>query len=276
MYPPAALKSVTRAGLLGFFGEICCMFLRRAVPLLLILIMFLSACAEKLSYLGGGHMRIEQQLPSDSVAEHLIQPYRSLIEKEMSEVLAFNDSLMKSGRPEGRLGAFLADVVYQRAFRFMVDSFGFPLHGCLLNNGGIRAPLPAGNVTLGQVFSIMPFENEVVVLKLKGEQVSRMLDYIASRKGEPVSKIGLLLNKEGGWIEATLVGRPFDSRRSYFIATSDYLANGGDKMEFFREPEAIYPLRLKIRDVFADHLRNLGAAGQKIPQPEMGRIQYAE
>lgn len=252
------------------------MLLRRSAPVFLILLLFLSACAEKLSYIGGGHTRIEQGLPSDSTSEQLIQPYRNQIEKEMSEVLAFNDSLMKSGRPEGRLGNLLADVVYQRAFRFMLDSFGFPLHACLLNNGGIRAPLPPGNVTLGQVFGIMPFENEIVVLKLKGEQVSRMLDYIASRKGEPVSKMSLLLNKEGGWIEASLGGKPFDSRRSYFIATSDYLANGGDKMDFFRNPEAVYPLRLKIRDVFAEYLRGMGAAGQKVPQPQMGRIEYAE
>jgi 2',3'-cyclic-nucleotide 2'-phosphodiesterase (5'-nucleotidase family) len=261
---------------LAFLVEICRMMLRRFAPVILVLLLFVSACAETLTYVGGGHTRIEQGLPADSAAERLIQPYRTKIEKEMSEVLAFNDSLMKPGRPEGRLGNLLADVVYQRAFRFMLDSFGFPLHACLLNNGGIRAPLPAGNVTLGQVFSIMPFENEIVVLKLKGEQVSKMLDYIASRKGEPVSKMHLLLNKEGGWIEASLGGKPFDSRRSYFIATSDYLANGGDKMDFFRNPEAVFPLRLKIREVFADYLRSLGAAGQKIPQPQMGRIDYAQ
>jgi 2',3'-cyclic-nucleotide 2'-phosphodiesterase (5'-nucleotidase family) len=252
------------------------MLRRQRIPILLLLLFFLAACAEKLTYVGGGHTRIEQNLPADSASESLILPYRSQIEKEMSEVLAYNDSLMKSGRPEGRLGNFLADVVYQRAYRHMLDSFGFPLHGCLLNNGGIRAPLPAGNVTLGQVFTIMPFENEIVVLKLKGEQVSKMLDYIASRKGEPVSKITMLMKKDGGWIEATLGGKPFDSRRSYYIATSDYLANGGDKMDFFRNPEASFVLRLKIRDVFTDHLRKLGAAGQKLPQPAMGRIQYAE
>lgn len=258
------------------FGEICRMLQRQRIIFLSILLFFLNACADKLHYTGGGHTPITAALKSDSLSEAYIRPYRQQIEKEMSEVLAFNDSLMKPGRPEGRLGNLMADVVYQHAFRFMLDSFGFPLHGCLLNNGGIRAPLPAGNVTLGQVFSIMPFENEIVVLKLKGEQVSRMLDYIASRNGEPLGKMTLLMKKEGGWIEATLGGRPFDSRRSYFIATSDYLANGGDKMDFFRNPEAVYPLRAKIRDVFAGYLRNLGAAGQKVPQPALGRIQYAE
>ena len=61
---------------------------------------------------------------------------------------------------------------------------------CIFNHGGIRSIIPKGNVTTRTAFEIMPFENSVVVIALKGEQILEMVNYIITdKKPHPLSGI---------------------------------------------------------------------------------------
>ena len=183
---------------------------------------------------------------------------------------------MVSRRPEGSLGNFIADILFQRAQSYMLETMGFPVHGCVINAGGIRASLPKGPVTVGQIYSIAPFENELVVLRISGAKMAELLNYIAKKGGEPVSNMHLLIRKDGSWAEASIANKPFDSRQNYYIATNDYLAQGGDKMSFFNQPLERYDLRVKVRDAIIDYLRLQQAEGVHITPPAINRLEYVE
>ncbi len=239
-------------------------------------LMLLASCGPAVRFQGGAYTRIDSLIATDSVENSKILPYRNQLAAEMNEVIGFADSGLISRRPEGPLGNLIADVLYQRAESYMLESMGFPLHACVINAGGIRASLPKGPVTVGQIYSIAPFENELVVLRISGAKMAELLNYIAKKGGEPVSNIHLLIRKDGSWAEATIANKPFDSRQNYYIATNDYLAQGGDKMSFFNQPLERYDLRVKVRDALIDHLRKEYAHGLHIQAPATNRLEYVE
>ena len=97
------------------------------------------------------------------------------------------------------------------------------IHFSIVNNGGLRTSLPKGKITVGDVFELMPFENELVLLSLTGSQVSELADYIASRGGEGVSGIsfGMLSGRAEG---IKIQNRPLEPDSTYWMVTSDYIA----------------------------------------------------
>jgi 5'-nucleotidase/UDP-sugar diphosphatase len=111
------------------------------------------------------------------------------------------------------------------------------------NSGGIRAELPKGPVTYGQVYAVLPFDNQLIALDLTGEQVLRVLEHsIAARAGN-MQVAGLtfrftMAKPMGQRVEeVTVGGEPLDPARVYRVVTIDYLAAGGDGQETFLEGE---------------------------------------
>lgn len=90
-----------------------------------------------------------------------------------------------------------------------------------------------GDITLGEIYSIFPFDNTLCLIKLKGSDVRELLNIVASRNGEAVSKDVHMTIADEKAIEPTINGRPIDNDRIYSIATIDYVANGGDHMTPF-------------------------------------------
>ncbi len=209
----------------------------------------------------------------DSLSNVLILPYREKLEKDMNEILADNDTLMEKGNPESLLGNFTSDLILSKARKLYAEKSGKEIDLCLLNNGGLRTSLPKGPVSRGKVYELMPFENELVVLTLSGEQIQGLLDYIAKNDGMPVSGIRLgIKNKAVGTV--TIGKQGFQSNREYVVVTSDYLAAGGDKMSFFSNPLKTDTLHYKLRDAIIDHLKELKANGTKMTAKLDGRVYY--
>lgn len=117
----------------------------------------------------------------------------------------------------------------------------------------------------------MPFENEIVVVTLTGKKTSELFDYLAYVNGMPLSgaRMGIKNNKQEG---ATIGGLPIDTNQTYRVATSDYLAHGGDRMKFFLDPISIENLGHKLRDAIIDYLVAEHQAGRTINAQLDGRI----
>jgi 2',3'-cyclic-nucleotide 2'-phosphodiesterase (5'-nucleotidase family) len=94
----------------------------------------------------------------------------------------------------------------------------------VLNKGGIRGSLPAGPVTRGSVYSVMPFENSLLVVKLKGEDLARQL-------ANPNALVaGFTAAGKGKFKDAK--GKALDPKKEYSVATIEYLYFSGDGFEF--------------------------------------------
>lgn len=196
--------------------------------------------------------------------QELIEQYRQDLKKDMDRVLAYSEEVLERGTPEGKLNNFVADLVLERGKQLYTPTDGKPIDFCLLNYGGLRVPLPEGEITYSRVFELLPFENEMVVVTLNGENTLKLFHYLANASvGMPVSGVKLaILNNTP---HSIMIGNhAFDISRSYKVLTSDYLAGGGDEMTFFSQPINYELLGKRIRDAIIDHMVKLHAKGEKI------------
>ena len=198
----------------------------------------------------------------DSVLETTIRPYRDQLSRQMNEVISVSDMSLEKGQPESLLGDFFSDACLAIVRKTYTPADQKQADFAFFNNGGLRASLPKGNITRGTVYELMPFDNELVVLELDGEQVKKLLDFIAAKKGVPVSGVRFTIQDMKA-SEIMIGGMPFDVTKRYKAVTSDYLANGGDQYFFLAEAKKDM-LNLRIRDALIDYLQGQMKEGKNI------------
>ncbi|GAA4375552.1 5'-nucleotidase [Hymenobacter koreensis] len=203
--------------------------------------------------------------PIDPQAEAVIVPYRERVQQQMSEVIGTAPVALRKNQGESPLANFVADVVRVRAGEVL----GQPVDLGIMPNGSLRSELPAGNITVGSVFELMPFENEVVVLDLSGPLVQQMFDYAAAIK---MAFSGATYTSVNGKATDILIGgKPLDPARTYTIAISDYHAGGGDRLDFLK-PLTPRKTGVLVRTAVNDHIRALTKAGKTVEAKVEGRV----
>lgn len=192
--------------------------------------------------------------------EKFITPYREIIDADLSAVLAYNpENLDKSnGKWQSPLGNLMADVTLKAGERVFQIREKKSIAVCILNSGGIRSILPKGNLTARNAFEIMPFENSLVVITLKGEQIQELVDYfIATKKSHPLAGLTFTISKDKSAKNILVQGIALDKNAFYNVATNDYLANGGDNMNFFKKGVQQYDLDYKLRNILIDYFKEV-------------------
>ncbi|MCH5219946.1 MAG: bifunctional metallophosphatase/5'-nucleotidase [Muribaculaceae bacterium] len=166
--------------------------------------------------------RLDNRL--DSLLDSKIEPYR----KGVNEVMQ---------RPVGKLSAaadkgsdallnLVADFIRDRGRQLDSD-----VDFAITNKGGIRRGLPKGTITQGQIQSMLPFNNKVVVLEMKGSDLQDAFNIMTGSYGAGVSDEVTVVTDAPNGIMPIINGKVLDPDKIYKVATIDYLANGGDYME---------------------------------------------
>lgn len=188
-----------------------------------------------------------QQSP-DSVVANLVAPYKSTFEAQMHGVLAHCPESMTKAKPESTLTNWVADALYNQATK----KFAEPIAFAFQNYGGIRINnLGQGPVTLGTLFEIMPFDNAFILIKLSGVELKKLLKYIAVGGGLPVSSSLSMVISEQQVISAAIHGQAIVDQAHYYVGMTDYLANGGDNLDFLTLLPRI-DQNLLVRDMLID------------------------
>ena len=194
----------------------------------------------------------------------LIQPvlsdYADRVEGMLKEKIgvaaaAFPNAMTR--KAETAIGDLVTD-----AMKFITKAQGVDF--AMNNGGGIRADLPAGDVTLKSIYTVLPFDNSVTVIKLKGTDVQAMFDYIATTIGKGAyaqvsDGVSYTINVKAGKCENILIGgQPLDPAKVYTIATNSYLATGGDGYAMFKNALSSYETSMFQRDALIAYVRQLG------------------
>lgn len=177
----------------------------------------------------------------DSTIYNIIQPYQNEIEEQMNETLVYTKNDLTKGRPQSTIGNFVTDLCLNYC----------DANICVFNNGGLRTTIDKGDITRGKIFELMPFENELVILELNKTDFIGLLNYISLRGGEPFSGLNIKIDKNNNIIEHSWPVN-FNNNETVRVLTSDYLANGGDKMSFFKGKKQ-HKIGLKLRDAIIDY-----------------------
>lgn len=205
----------------------------------------------------------------DAVTTGLLIPYKQKVDAMMNEVIGTGAMKMEKGKPESLLSNIVADVLRQAA----VQVLGRPADMGLVNMGGLRNILPEGEITVGNVYELLPFENSLCVMTMKGTDLRRLFEAIASVGGEGVSGIRLEITADGKLLNAWVGGEPLKDDSRYTVATVDYLADGNERMDAFLQAEKREcPAEATLRELFMDYVRKQTAEGKKVASTLDGRI----
>lgn len=233
-------------------------------------LVFLVGC--KTSYVAApaavSFTAVDSLASEDPTVVAAIAPYKSSLDAKMNEVVGRSARELYKSNPEGLLNNFVADIFLQHGRQKVDPALDF----AIVNSGGLRVPLPAGDITLGRIYELMPFDNRVVVLTLAPAQMQELFAHVA--KGSEVCFAGVRMTVENGETKAvTIGGKPYDPTRSYRLATIDYLADGGSNMTFLKTRTDYVDTGLFARDFIADYLRQELAAGRVVDAKLDGRLE---
>jgi len=245
--------------------------MKKSVFLLIIILLTVACTPRKWVMTDYKTSKIAIDASTDSLADKqmlaFIQPVKQELDKEMDQVVGFSEVEMKSGKPESLLSNWTSDIYRLAASEFLKQ----PVNIAVVNMGSLRSQLPAGNLTVGNIFQLMPFENELVILWLKGSEVSKLLGIFAKEGGQGVS--GIRMDISDGKPQNVLIGdETLDSDKTYSIATNDFLAGGNDRMVPLATPEKRVDTGLKIRNILMEYVIRENRNGRKINAKLDGRI----
>jgi len=243
---------------------------------LLILLFLLSACAKKQyavksvnGYLVEMNSRFDNH--ADPEMAKLVQKYKSQLDSEMSRVIGEADRALTKVGTQSVLANFTADAMKEYAAGLW-DNVDF----AVINNGGLRATLNRGAVTVENLYEIYAFENRLVLLDLPGTAVKQLFDGFAKRKMEGFSKGVQLILKDKTIESLTIGGKPLDENATYRVVTVDYLAEGNDGMEALAQATHYTDSYIILRDAMIEYVKKLTAENKKIHAIPDDRIEVKE
>lgn len=213
-------------------------------------------------------MTTEWDNPRSEAATALL-PYKEKVDSIMLPVVGRSAMDMTAKRPESLLSNLIADVLRNAAIPYL----GRPADMGLINVGGLRNSLSAGDITYGNVYEILPFENYLCIVTLKGKDMKELMTNIMNVFGEGVSNVYIEANGEREILDVKIGGEPIDDDRLYEVATIDYLAEGNDKMSVFlkAEKKGCYEEET-VRLLFLKYIQAEAAEGREISSALEGRI----
>ncbi|MBK9303731.1 MAG: bifunctional metallophosphatase/5'-nucleotidase [bacterium] len=171
----------------------------------------------------------EDELWPDPAMRRVLQPYLAKTDAEMGKVVGSAAVNLTRGDP----GASLMGNLVTDAMREYFDAdFSFQ------NLGGLRADVPAGNITARDVFSVLPFGNELVVVQMPGSLIRTLVErkVAGDSGGICVSGLRMRYNKQrpdGDRVcELEIAGAPLDPERMYRVVTTTFLMEGNSGLDF--------------------------------------------
>ena len=184
-------------------------------------------------------------------AAAVVAPYKASVDSIMVPPLGLSRVAMSAGRPESLLGNWAADVMVEGGTATGLE----PADMGLFNVGGLRNNMPEGIVRRGDIMLISPFENYVVVVEMKGEDLLELMRNIAAVRGEGVSSsVRMEITDKGELLSCTIGGKEIDPHRIYTVATIDYLAEGNDKMTALKKAVKRHEMGILARDIMMEYV----------------------
>lgn len=181
---------------------------------------------------------------------------------------------------ECSMGNLVADAILDRA-----SSQGATI--AIQNGGGLRSSIDEGEITMGEVLTVLPFSNTLATVEISGADVIDALENgvsdiengagrfpqvaglqyaytLANPAGERISDV--MVDVDGEWA-------PIDEEASYIIVTNNYMRGGGDGYGTFAEGDNPYDFGPPLEQVLADYIAAQG--GEYTPYTD-GRITVIE
>ena len=206
--------------------------------------------------------RLDIQL--DPAIAEIIAPYRHGVDSLMRVPVGYTPIALPATSTE--LINLVSDIVYSRG-SLMANDIDF----AIVNKGGLRRDLSKGTITEGQIKTMLPFANRIVVMDIKGADLLPAFKQMAEIGGNGVSEqVRVTFRPDSAdmrnseLVSVSVSGKPLDPEKVYRVATIDYLANGGDYMPTLRNHDVIARSTTVVYDDVLAYLKTLRDKRRKI------------
>ena len=238
-------------------------------------VLLLASCKQHYEVAGMQRSRIlvdaRYDANPDQRAADFLRPYKHQVDSVMGPVVGRSARYMTAQRPEGTLSNLLADILVWAG-----KDYGEQPDFGIYNMGGVRADLPKGKVTYGDVLDVAPFENKISFVTMRGDVVLELFAQIAKTGGEGMShSVRMVISQEGELISATIHGQDIDPQKDYRVTTIDYLLGGTDKLEAFKKGiniNAPKDASNNTRFIIMNYFREMDKQGKVVDSEIEGRV----
>jgi 2',3'-cyclic-nucleotide 2'-phosphodiesterase (5'-nucleotidase family) len=190
----------------------------------------------------------------------------------MQRVISISEVELIKQKPESGLTNLLSDLLLKEGQNAALKSnLKIVPVVSFFNYGGIRTSLPKGEITVGKIFELMPFENEMVFIQLTGEQLQQFYDIVAQKGGDSVGGVRFVISN-GKAKNVIIYGENLMPEKKYWMVTNDYTANGGDGLQILAQHSELIGSGKKIRDVIISNLEERQKEGKALVENLDGRI----
>lgn len=208
---------------------------------------------------------------SNSVMDELLKPYIDSATAELDKVVTQSTSEFNLGNRLSRYKEIaLGDMVCDGIYWYVTKNFNQKVDFALINGGSVRASLPKGNITVRDITTVLPFDNVIFILSLKGSDVVKLFNFIGTipqgagsfpqvskevRYTVTYDKDG----KNGAISDVTINGAPIDETRTYQFVTNDFLAGGSDGYDILNNSTVVLNTSCFLRDAIIEYIQHLPA-----------------
>jgi 2',3'-cyclic-nucleotide 2'-phosphodiesterase (5'-nucleotidase family) len=200
---------------------------------------------------------------ADLTIETYISHLRQEKDKKMNQFIGTSKEVIRSFSPMSPLSNLLVDMLFEWGNSYLTQKKLGTADLALLNFGGIRAALPQGNITVGDLYRISPFDNTVAFVFVRGSELKKMFDAFTERRNAPMANVQTIY-QNGRLISYTIGGVPLENDKLYTIVTINFLAMGGDQILSPVTQESVIYLDTQIRDIFIEEIRRRTVQGIEI------------
>ena len=237
---------------------------------IIITIFLCHSCKQRpqgLSSISATQISISDSLAVSDSIDAFIRPYRNRVNEVLDSALAYAPLAISKndGEYNSSAGNLMADIVLEQAGPVFKNRTQQEIDFVVLNHGGIRSVISKGKISARTAYEVMPFENDIVVVALNGKSVRDLVSFlINSARAHPIAGMQIVLAKDGSLQSVNIKGAPFDENRTYNVATSSYLVEGGDDMGFFAGGLKFTRLDYRIRNAMIDYFKKVDTIAPEV------------
>ncbi|CAG9104778.1 unnamed protein product [Plutella xylostella] len=221
----------------------------------------------------GGPIFLDRSIPEDADIKAQLEPYAALVREEVNKVVgASSVDLMFEDCVYGEcpLGDIIVDAFNAQAKAKYESKYDYI---AIVQRGDIKTSIPAGNITQGDLFEMLPYNDKLETFELAGRHLKQALEHGVSDawaykpfKGPWLLQVaGIrvkfdLTKPEGSRVASVTVGDtepgvPLEDDRLYQVTTASYLAGGGDGFKMLKEHRQNVELVGRDQDVVGSYIR---------------------
>ena len=194
---------------------------------------------------------------TDSGLEKYMARQKARLNKKMNEGIGQCPETMVMKVPQSRLSNYLTDLLLQKASAYAKKGQVDHCDLSILNCGGIRASMQAGNVTVGNIFAISPFDNYLVFVDLKGSELRKCFERFHQTKGKAVYSGAQITFQNQKPIDVLVQGKPIQDDRIYKVVTLNFISDGGDNIMSGLQYEKVVFIPVIFRNFIIREIKNM-------------------